>query len=153
MRNRTRGLGWPLLLVLAAAAMPQRVQAQAAETEEAAVRQVVEGYFVALKNRDIEALKKLIHPRTIFTSVNREGQLDEMSQERWHDMIKPTEANAAPYEMTGSMQSVDIVDSTASVKSTVEFPRYLFREYISLLKIEGRWMIVHKAYVLKGKPR
>lgn len=68
-------------------------------------------------------------------------------------MIKPTEANSAKYEITGSIQSVEVTDNTASVKSTVEFPRYLFREYISLLKIEGRWMIVHKIYVLKGKPR
>jgi len=152
MRNRVRRMGLAVLLGLAGATMPPQVCAQGAP-EEAAVRQVVEAYFEALRNRDIDALKKVIHANTIFTSVNREGQLDEVSQERWHAMIKPTEANSAKYEMTGSIQSVDVVDSTASVKSTIEFPRYLFREYISLLKIAGRWMIVHKAYVLKGKPR
>lgn len=141
-----------MILTMACGGGVQLVHAQAT-AEEAAVRQAVDAYFEALKNRDVEALKKVIHANTIFASISREGKLDEMTQERWHGMIRPTEQNSAKYEMTGSIQSVDITDNTASVKSTIVFPRYAFHEYIALLKIEGRWMIVNKIFILKGKPR
>lgn len=144
-------LCWLMVAAVLAAPWPLPAQMQG-PSEEAAVRATVETYFDALKKRDIEALKKVIHASALFTSVTREGKLDSMSQERWHAMIAPTPANSAPYEMTGSIQSLDVTVGTASVKSTVEFPRYLFREYVSLLKIEGRWMIVHKTYVFQSKP-
>lgn len=151
MRKRKCALALSIVVAVACAATGT-VRAQAG-TEEAAVRQAVEAYFEALKNRDVEALKKVIHANTIFASVTREGKLDEMTMERWHGLIRPTEQNSAKYEMTGSIQSVDVTDNTASVKSTVEFPRYVFHEYIALLKVEGRWMIVNKIFILRGKPR
>lgn len=123
-----------------------------ASAEEPAVRQAVEAYFTALQNRDIEALKALIPASTKFYSVGRDGKLDEMSQERWHALIKPTEQNPNKYEMTGKIVTVDVSGSTAAVKSTVEFPRYVFHEYIAMLKIEGRWTMVSKVFELRPKP-
>lgn len=148
MRNRL--LMFVVLVVATACAWPARVQAQA-NAEEVAVRQAVEAYFEALKNRDIETLKKMIPAETKFYSVTREGKLAEMTQEQWHNLIRPTAQSPGKYEMTGSIVSLDITGPTATVKSTVEMPQVIFQEYIALMKVEGRWTIVNKVYAMKSK--
>jgi ketosteroid isomerase-like protein len=147
---------WLVLVAVVAVGLgfPARAGAQdAPPSEEAAVRAAVEAYFDALRKRDIETLKKLIPADTMFYSITRDGKLDAMTQERWHGLIRPTEQSPGPYEMTGSILSVDVTGSTAAVKSVIEMPRVIFQEYIALARIEGQWRIVNKVFTLKGKPR
>ena len=152
MRMRVLVFVVSLLAVACVGVAVVRAQAPAG-SDEAAVRQAVDAYFEALKNRDIETLKKLIPAETKFHSVGRDGKIDEMSQERWHALIRPTEQSPGKYEMTGSIASLDITGNTAMVKSVVEMPRVIFQEYISMLKIDGQWRMVNKIYVMKPKPR
>lgn len=47
------------------------------------------------------------------------------------------------------MESVDATDSAASVKVNISFPAFEFTDYLSLLKIDGKWLIVGKIYHFK----
>ena len=46
------------------------------------------------------------------------------------------------------VESIDISGDAASVKVTDEFAGMRFTDYLSLLKIENRWIIVNKLYHL-----
>jgi hypothetical protein len=140
-------------LLIAAAGWQAAPATAQMNPEEGAVRTVMEAYFSGLKNRDIPALQKVIQAEARFISVNREGKFDELTQEKWHALIHPSEQSPGPYDMSGAILSVDITGNTAAVKSTVDMPRVIFQEYVGLLKIDGRWKIVSKVYALKGKPR
>ena len=41
---------------------------------------------------------------------------------------------------------VDRTGDTAVVKTVLKFPEFQFTDYLSLLKIEGEWIIVNKIY-------
>ena len=54
--------------------------------------------------------------------------------------------------MTGKIIALEVSGNTATVKSLVEFPRYVFHEYIAMLNVEGRSTMVNKIFELRPKP-
>jgi hypothetical protein len=46
---------------------------------------------------------------------------------------------------------VEITGNAAIVKATVEFPRVVHTDYLSLLRLSGEWKIVHKIYATRRK--
>lgn len=57
-------------------------------------------------------------------------------------------AGAASTQPYMDIQSVDVEGDAASVKVTDDFAGMRFTDYLSLLKIDGRWTIVSKLYHL-----
>jgi Putative lumazine-binding len=136
------------LLVAAAAALlvAGAADLSARWADEAAVRQAVQYYFDGGKNRDSVALRKAFHPdaRMLFA---RDGKLVVVPIGDYIARVageprKPGEVDSTKRRVT----SVDISGDAAVARLELERPDVVLTDYMSLLKVEGRWVIVNKIF-------
>jgi hypothetical protein len=114
--------------------------------DEAAIRQTVQYYFDGGKNRDSVALRKAFHPeaRMLFA---KDGKLvvvpiGEYIARVAKERLKPGEVDSTRRRVT----SVDIAGDAAIARLELERPDALLTDYMSLLKVDGRWQIVNKIF-------
>jgi hypothetical protein len=120
--------------------------------DEAAIRQTVQYYFDGGKNRDSLTLRKAFHPeaRMLFA---REGKLvvvpiGEYITRVGSERPKPGEVDSTERKVV----SVDVVGDAAVAKIELKRPDALLTDYMSLLEVDGRWLIVNKIFT-REKPR
>ncbi len=114
--------------------------------DEAAVRQTVQYYFDGGKNRDSVALRKAFHPeaRMLFA---KDGKLmvvpiGEYIARVAGDKRKPGEVDSTKRRVT----SVDVSGDAATARLELERPDAVLTDYMSLLKVDGHWVIVNKIF-------
>ncbi|HVK00779.1 MAG TPA: nuclear transport factor 2 family protein [Gemmatimonadales bacterium] len=114
--------------------------------DEAAIRQTVQYYFDGGKNRDSLTLRKAFHPeaRMLFA---REGKLvvvpiGEYITRVGSESLKPGEVDSTERKVV----SVDVVGDAAVAKLELKRPNAVLTDYMSLLKVDGRWLIVNKIF-------
>jgi len=114
--------------------------------DEAAVRQTVQYYFDGGKNRDSVALRKAFHPdaRMLFA---KDGKLVVVPIAEYiarvaENKLKPGEVDSTRRRVA----EVDVAGDAALAKLELERPDAVITDYMSLLKVDGRWMIVNKIY-------
>jgi ketosteroid isomerase-like protein len=136
------------LLVASAAALllAGAADLNARWADEAAVRQTVQHYFDGGRNRDSVALRKAFHPdaRMLFT---KDGKLmvvpiGEYIARVADNQLKPGEVDSTRRRVT----SVDVAGDAAIASLELERPEALVTDYMSLLKVDGRWQIVNKIF-------
>ncbi|HLM56224.1 MAG TPA: nuclear transport factor 2 family protein [Pyrinomonadaceae bacterium] len=52
-----------------------------------------------------------------------------------------------------SVESADITGNAAVAKLALDYPEVRFTDYMTLLKIEGEWKIVNKAFYAEPKAK
>ena len=114
--------------------------------DEAAIRQTVQYYFDGGQNRDSLALRKAFHPDARMLFV-RDGQLavvpiGEYIARVAKNKLKPGEVDSTRRRVT----SVDVAGDAAVARLELEGPDALVTDYMSLLKVDGRWVIVNKIF-------
>lgn len=114
--------------------------------DEAAIRQTVQYYFDGGRNRDSLTLRKAFHPeaRMLFA---REGKLvvvpiAEYITRVGSDRLEPGEVDSTQRKVV----SVDVVGDAAMAKIELKRPDAVLTDYMSLLKVDGRWLIVNKIF-------
>ena len=114
--------------------------------DEAAIRQTMQYYFDGGKNRDSLTLRKAFHPeaRMLFA---REGELvvvpiGEYITRVGSESLKPGEVDSTERKVV----SVDVVGDAAVAKLELKRPNAVLTDYMSLLKVDGRWLIVNKIF-------
>ena len=118
-----------------------------------AVRQTVEDYLVGSYEGDVERLSKAFHAKASVIG-NFGSKLTWMNLEDFLNWVK-TSPKASdsdqPYDM--SLVSLDVTGDAASAKVDDMFMGLKFTDYLSLVKVDGAWVIVNKTYRLhpKGK--
>lgn len=134
-----------LLFTLAVPSAP--LAAQAAPSEEAAVRAVVASYLHGLKFNDVGGLKAAFWPETRLLWRKRDGSLGQLTQEDWYKGF----AGSAGKEEQGDLRiaSLEITRDIASVKVVEDYPGSRYTDYISLVKFDGGWKIVAKVYTVE----
>jgi hypothetical protein len=117
--------------------------------EEAAVRVVVERYLKGLKFNDTLSLGQAFWPQARLFYVKRDGQLGEWTQASWYASF----AGSVGHEEQGDLRiaAVEVTRDAASVKVVEDYPKSRYTDYLSLLKLGGRWWIVNKIYT--AEPR
>ena len=137
----------PLLIATSAALLAAGVADLSARwADEAAIRQTVQYYFDGGKNRDSLTLRKAFHPeaRMLFA---REGKLvvvpiGEYITRVGSESLKPGEMDSTERKVV----SVDVVGDAAVAKLELKHPNAVLTDYMSLLKVDGRWLIVNKIF-------
>jgi hypothetical protein len=114
--------------------------------DEAAIRQTVQYYFDGGKNRDSLTLRKAFHPEARMLFV-RDGKLTvvpigEYITRVGSDRREPGEVDSTERKVI----SVDVVGDAAVAKLKLKRPDALLTDYMSLLKVDGRWLIVNKIF-------
>ncbi|GEN13216.1 protease I [Myxococcus fulvus] len=108
----------------------------------AAIRAAVADYTEGVKSGDRARLERTFHPESKLLSVGPDGALAT-----WAGTDYVASAVKSPF--TGredSVLQVDIAGSAAVAKVSVRTAKWDFIDYISLLKLDGRWRIVAKVY-------
>jgi len=119
------------------------------DPQEAAVRTVVEAYLHGLKFNDVPSLRSAFWPDAKLLFVNKNGSLGQLSQEEWYKMF----AGSAGKEEEGDLRiaSVDIADNAASVKVIETYPKSIYVDYLNLLRLNDKWIIVNKIYTSRAR--
>jgi hypothetical protein len=112
--------------------------------EEAAIRHVVQLYFDGIIKYDEDALRTAFHPQASIIGTTGEGEADWEPFEEW---VVYTRGDAPdPTGRNNRIVSIDITGNAASVKTDLAWPHVHYVDYLSLLKIDGNWVIVNKIW-------
>jgi hypothetical protein len=126
------------LFVLAAPAL-----AVEPDPELEAIRDLVDDHYVrGLRVRDFSLITDLCAPEAVLMSSDREGKLQVTTLETWSQRFDP--ANP-PFETLDA--DIDRVDRTRDaaqvrIRFVVDGEREI-TDYLHLLRLEGRWRVVH----------
>jgi Putative lumazine-binding len=143
----------PLLLATSAALLAAGAADLSARwADEAAIRRTVQYYFDGGKHRDSLTLRKAFHPdaRMLFA---RDGKLavvpiGEYITRVGSEQLEPGEVDSTERKVV----SVDVVGDAAVAKLELKRPNALLTDYMSLLKVDGRWLIVNKIFTRETRP-
>jgi len=119
-----------------------------ANSEEAAVRMVVQQYIDGTYQGDVKALRDCFHPKAVMNGYLGD-QLLVGGPEPFFENIENNPSMAeggAPYQ--GEITSLDVVGNVASVtiKETGFGGNMAFTDYFHLLKDQGEWKIISKTF-------
>jgi hypothetical protein len=105
----------------------------------------VQDYLDGMVFADAEKLTRALHPKC-FCIGNFDGGLEWDSREAF---IKGVLANASPPAggtYYSEVLSVDVTGDIAAVKVADDYLVMRFTDYLSLLKLDGRWVVVNKLF-------
>lgn len=130
----------PALTILVVFAMPLF----AASADEAEIRAVIDRYFLAHSTGQGAPLLEAFHPDWKMVWV-KDGALMTRTREEYSSGFKGN----APADEAQRKRSVDMIDITgnaAVAKVRLDYPATTFVDYMLLLKVDGRWQVITKAF-------
>jgi hypothetical protein len=142
----------PLAAALALALTTVSAFAQSAPSEdEALVRAALQHYLNGQSTGDPEEFRKAFHPDARMTFV-RDGKIVITPISEY---IARATGNAAPDEAKRARRitSVEITGTVAMGRIELDYPSALLIDYMTLLKENGRWVIIAKSFNAAPKAR
>ncbi|MCA1438735.1 nuclear transport factor 2 family protein [Ensifer sp. IC4062] len=114
-------------------------------SEEQAISAVVHLYVDGMAFANEAALRKAFHPNASIVG-NYEGAIEWLTRDAFIAAI--LKEGSAPPEKQPLMdvEVIHITGDAASVKVVDEFAGSRYTDYLSLLKVDGRWLIVNKVW-------
>jgi hypothetical protein len=139
-----------LLIALVVFLFISSTPASAQQVEEAAIRETIQHYFQGHATGDGEFFRKAFHPDAKLFFI-RDGKLTQWTSEEY---ISKASGKPAPDEVQRKrkIDSIDISGNAAIVKITLDYPKVVFTDYMSMLKIGGQWKIVNKTFYANPRP-
>lgn len=116
-------------------------------SEEQAVQAVVHLYVDGMAIAHEGALRKAFHPKASIIG-HYHGAVKWMTLDEFIGAVASEETAPADAQPLIQIESLDVTGEAAMVKVVDEFAGMRFSDYLSLLKIDGRWVIVNKVYYL-----
>ena len=104
-------------------------------------------YLDGLYEGDTEKLGSVFHPVCHLFS-NSGGEFLDWSRDKWFDVVN---GRPSPKSQGLSRQdriiSIDMSDGTTAIaKLNCAVPPRYFTDYLTLLKLDGRWQIISKSF-------
>jgi hypothetical protein len=112
------------------------------------IEDVIQDYFQGYQQADTKLIQNAFHSDTRLLSVDN-GQLDKTEMSDWLKSLEERRLRGDIRKGVLKIESIDSQDYAASVKLKITFPAFEFTDYLSLLKIDGKWQIVGKIYHFK----
>ena len=135
------------LLISAVTAIGYRATAQSAE--EAAVRAALEHYFRGHATGQGEHFRKVFHADSKLYAI-RDGKFWNLTSEQYIARA-PGSAAADEAKRKRTIEIVDITGNAAIAKVVLDYPQVKFTDHMSMLKVDGTWMIVNKTFHAEPK--
>ena len=118
--------------------------ARAGDTHDADLVEIekVAGYYLnSGRTGDVDLLKKAFHT-SLRLQFAKDGAYEEWSGKDYISWRKPGKKSL--YE--SRILSIDCAGDAAMVKAEMDFGKVKYVDYLSFLRIEGRWWIVNKIF-------
>jgi hypothetical protein len=123
-------------------------------SEEEAVKSALNHYLLGQSTGDASHFKAVFHPesRLFFT---KEGKLATKTAAEYIAGVAAKGAKQAPDEAQRKrwIEDVHITGDAAIARIVLDYPSARFTDYMSLLKVDGTWMIVNKTFHAESKPK
>lgn len=124
--------------------------AVAQDAEEAAIRETIQHYFKGHATGNGDYFRKAFHPDAKLFFI-RDGKLTQWTSEEYISRASGKPA-ADEAQRKRKIDSIDISGNAAFVKITLDYPKVVFTDYMSMLKIDGQWKIVNKTFYANPRP-
>ncbi|MES2936872.1 MAG: nuclear transport factor 2 family protein [Pseudomonadota bacterium] len=115
--------------------------------EHAAIAAVLQDYFDGLHHSDTERLRRVFHPEAHYFCAT-DGSLLHLDMGQYFPLVDrrpaPASAGAPRTDRILSIAFAGPVTALATVQCAIP-PKY-FTDYLSLVKLDGRWQIVAKVF-------
>ena len=117
------------------------------DPDERAIRRHIERYyFEGVRRSDTAAAHRAFHPVLTMYSV-RDDTLGQRSLNEWLTAIAERAPQPPkPDEVARRIVSVDVTGNAAMAKLELGYPEATVTDYMSLLKLNGEWIIVGKIF-------
>ena len=115
-----------------------------------AIEQVIQTYLDGLYEGDADKLASVFHPTSALTS-EQDGVIQIMPRDAWLDAVrKRPSPQSKRLARADEIVSIDQSSpSSAFVKVKCAIPPRYFTDYLSLLKIDGRWQVAQKVFATR----
>lgn len=119
------------------------VSAEAAGEDEA-VRKPLNAYLQAQATGKAEFIREAFHPNGTISAA-KDGVLKQRTVDEFAAVFTgKVAANEA--QRKRRIVSVDVHGTAATARVELDYPHVLYVDYMSLLKVNGEWKILHKIY-------
>ena len=121
--------------------------------ERAAIGQTIQTYFDGLYDGDADQLASIFHEAAALT-FEQGGNITVLPLAQWLKAVRERPAPRAKglARDDAILQLDQSGPTTAFVKVKCQMPPRYFTDYLSLLKADGRWLIVQKVFATVVKP-
>ncbi len=120
--------------------------------ERSAIEQTIQTYFDGLYEGDADKLASVFHETSALT-WEQDGKLTVLPRDAWLKAVR--ERPSAKSKDLARDDAILLLDqsgpTTAFVKVKCQIPPRYFNDYLSLLKIGGKWVIAQKVYAVEVK--
>lgn len=109
----------------------------------------VKTYLDGLYEGDTAKLKQSFHPASSLFAVAADGNLVNMPRDEWCKMVesRPSPKANGQTREHDRVLSVDITGpNTALVKLNCAILPRFFTDYLSLIRLDGRWQVISKTF-------
>ena len=104
---------------------------------------IMSTYHEGHVKNDPERFLQILHPEWRFFRIDAEGNLAIQDRDAYVAQYDPAHAGP-PLDWETEIYSVDVTGSFASVKLRIECSLVKCIDYFNMMKLDGRWWIVHK---------
>jgi len=118
--------------------------------DQRAIEQTIQTYFDGLYEGNADKLGSVFHENSALT-WDQDGQISVLPRDAWLKMVRER-----PSSKSRSLPRDDAIllldqsgPTTAFVKVKCQIPPRYFHDYLSLLKTNGKWLIVQKVYAFE----
>lgn len=118
------------------------VAAQDKETESAKIP--LNNYLKGQTTGDAEFIRKAFYTDARIVSF-RDGKLTNLNVEEFAKFFNGKQAKDEA-ERKRTIESIEVSGTAAIAKIVLDYPTIKFTDYMTLLKIDGEWKIVNKAF-------
>jgi hypothetical protein len=119
-------------------------------SERADIEAVVKTYLDGLYEGDTDKLARVFHP-TSALAHDADGELKVVSRDEWLNAVRnrPSPVSQGLARHDEILQIDQAGPTTAFVKVKCAIPPRFFTDYLSLLKIDGRWQVAQKIFAVE----
>ena len=118
-------------------------------TEKIAIELVTRDYFQGYLNAEPETLLKAFHSGSRLFCTDQ-GNLETTEMAEWLQSLVERRKKGDRRQANVSIDGIDISSDAAVVKTTLILKTVRFTDYLSLLKLNGKWQIVNKIYTVQN---
>ncbi|MBN3846819.1 nuclear transport factor 2 family protein [Paraburkholderia sp. Ac-20342] len=126
--------------------MQAHPNARAVDNSHFDILRKLQVYLDAIYSGDVAALQSTFHPASLLFAEVR-GEIVQKTLNVYLQGVRSRQSPASlnePYGM--SVLGVEVVGNMASAKVRVKMSGNNYYDFLSLLKVDGRWLIVNKLY-------